>query len=102
MLGLVRLQITDAAPLLAPGAAGHLMQQLKCALGRARVPVRESQVGVDHAHQVKLGKVMSLGHQLRSDDDVETPFGNVVEFLAQPLNGFDEIARQHQDAAARK
>ena len=37
MLGLVGLQITDAAAFLAPRPADHLMQKLKGALGGARI-----------------------------------------------------------------
>ena len=102
MLGLVRLQITVAAPLLAAGAADHLMQQLERALGRARIAVRKSEIGVDNADQIELGEMMALGDELRADDDVETALRHVVQFLPQPLHGVDQVARQHQDAGAGK
>ena len=69
------------------------MQQLKRALGRARIPVRQAEIGVDHADQVEPGEMVTLGDQLRPDDDIEAPLGDVVELLAQPLDRFDEIAR---------
>jgi hypothetical protein len=46
--------------------------------------------------------VVSLGHELSPDDDIEAPLGDILELLAQPLNRFDEIARQHQDPALGK
>ena len=46
--------------------------------------------------------MMPLGDELRADDDVEAALRDVIEFLAQPLDRFDQIARQHQDAAAGK
>ena len=102
MLGLVRLQIAVAAPLLAAGAADHLMQQLERALGRARIAVGKTQIGVDDADEIELGKMMTLGDELRADDDVEAALRHVVQFLPQPLHGVDQIARQHQDAGAGK
>src|SRR5215475_223262 len=92
MLGLMRLQIADAATLLPPGTADDLMQKLKRALGRARVTVCQAEIGVDHADQIELGEMVALGHKLRADDDVEASLGDVVELLAQPLDRFDEIA----------
>src|SRR5262249_15899149 len=47
-------------------------------------------------------KVMALGDELGADDDVEAAFGDVVELRAQALDRFDEIARQHQNAAFRE
>ena len=71
MLGLVRLQIADAAAFLAAGAADHLMQQLERALGGARIARAEAQIGIDHADQIELGKVVPLGDKLRADDDID-------------------------------
>ncbi len=102
MVGLVGLQIADAAALLAPGAADDLMQQLERALGCARIAVGQAEIGIDHADQVELGKMMAFGDELRADDDVEAAFGDVGQLLAQALDRFDEVAREHEDAAARK
>ena len=102
MLGLVRLQIAVAAPLLAAGAADHLMQQLERALGGARIAVGKAEIGIDDADQIELGKMVALGDKLRADDDVEAALRHVVELLPQPLHGVDQIAGQHQDARAGK
>ncbi len=92
MLGLMRLQIADAASLLAPGTADDLMQQLERAFGGARIAVCQAQIGIDHTNQVELGKMVSLRHKLGADDDIEAALRDRVEFLAQALDRFDEIA----------
>ena len=102
MLGLMGLQIAAADAGIASGAADHLMQELKGALGGARIAVAQAEIGIDDADEVELGEVMALGDELRADDDVETAGGDIVEFLAQPLHGGDEVAGEHQDARLRK
>ncbi len=98
----MRLQIADAAALLATGAADHLMQKLERALGGARVAVAEAEIGIDDADQIELGKVMAFRHKLRADDEIESPLCHVVELGAQALDRFHQVARQHQDAGAGK
>ena len=87
----MRLQKPDAAALLAPGAADHLMQKLEGALAGARIAVAEAEIGIDDADQIELGEMVALGDELGADDDVEAALGDVVEFLAQPLHRFHEI-----------
>src|SRR5215467_5524164 len=101
MLRLMRLQIPDTATLLAPGTADDLVQQLECAFGSARVPVCQPEIGVDHAGQLELREMVALRNKLGPDDNVELSLRDCVELLAQALDRFDEIARQHQDAALR-
>jgi hypothetical protein len=86
VLGLVGLKIADAAGLLATGAADDLMQELESALGGARIPIRQAEVGIDNADEFKLGKMVTFGDKLRANDDVEATLGNLVQFLAQPLD----------------
>ena len=102
MLGLMRLQERSAMSFGPPGAARHLMQELERALGGARIAVAQAQVGVDHADQIEAREMVALGDELRADDDVEAAFGDRVEFLPQPLDRFDQIARQHHDARVGK
>ena len=78
------------------------MQQLERALGRARIAIAETEIGIDDADQVELGEMVTLGDQLGADDDVEAALGDVVEFLAQALHRFHQIAGQHQDARVGK
>ena len=102
MLRLMRLQEAVAAPLFAPGAARDLMQQLECALGRARIAIGETEIGIDNADEIELREMMALGDELRADDDVELSLGDLVELGAQPLDRFHEIARQDDAALAGK
>src|SRR5262245_6226546 len=99
---LMRLQLADAATLLPTSSANHLVQQLERALGGARIAVAKPQIGVDDADQVELGKMVSLGNELRTDHEIESPGCHVVEFLPQTLHGFHEIARKHEYARLRK
>ena len=96
------LQIADAAALLAPGAADHLVEQLERPLGGARIAIAEAQIRIDHADQIEPRKIMSLRHQLRADDDVDAAFGDFVQFAAHGLDRGDEVARQHHGARIRK
>jgi hypothetical protein len=102
MLWLVRLQVAYATALLTTGAADHLMKQLKRALGRARITIPQAEISIDNADEIKFWKVVAFGHQLRTDNEIEAPFRDIVELLAQAIDRFDEIAREHQDASLRK
>ena len=77
----MRLQIADAAAFLAARAADHLMQQLECALGSARVTLAEAEIRIDHADEIEPREIVAFGDKLRADDDIDTPFRDVAEFL---------------------
>src|SRR6516164_10364723 len=102
MVGLVRLQEADAAALVAPRTADHLVEQLPGALGGARIAVAKPEIGVDHADQIEPWKMMTLRHQLGADDDVDTAFGDLVELDAHGFDRGDQIAGQHHGARAGK
>jgi hypothetical protein len=57
----------------APGAAGHLDEELERALGRPEVGQVESGVGRHHADQRHARQVESLGDHLRAHQDVDLP-----------------------------
>ena len=46
--------------------------------------------------------MVALGDELRTDDDIEAALRHIVQLLAQPFHGVDQIARQHQNARAGK
>src|SRR5262249_40790860 len=71
MLGLMSLQIADAAALLTAGAADNLVQELERPLGGTWIAVAQPKVGVDDADQVELGEMVALGNELCADDDVD-------------------------------
>src|SRR5262245_13760872 len=102
MLRLMGLQVAETPPRLASGAPNHLMQQLKCSLGGTGVAVTQAEIGVDNADKVELGKMVSFRDKLRSNDEIEASFGNVVELLPKPFDRFHKIARQHQNPGLRE
>ena len=55
----------------AAGAAGHLMQELIGALGRAQVAAVEAEIGIDHADQGQHGEMMALGDHLGADQEID-------------------------------
>jgi hypothetical protein len=72
-----RLEGLDQAEALlagAAGAAGDLAEQLECAFGGARIAIGEAEIGIDHADQRHVRKVVPLGDELRADDDIDSPF----------------------------
>ena len=76
------LQIADAAALLAPGAADHLIEQLEGSLGRARIAIAEPEIGIDDADQIEPRKVVALRHELRADDDVDAALRDLVQLAS--------------------
>src|SRR6185503_550862 len=102
VFGLMRLQISEATSLGASRPPNHLMQQLESTLRGTGIAVTQAEIGVDDADQVELGKMVPFGDKLRADDEIEAPFGNVVELLPQAFDGFHESARQHKNAGLRE
>src|SRR5690349_9532524 len=98
----MRLQKALPLPGFASGAARDLMQKLERPLGRARIAIRKTEIGIDDADQIELREMMALGDELRADDDIELALGDTVEFLAQPLDRFDQIAGEHDAARIGK
>src|SRR4029079_5248630 len=58
----------DCLPSRTPG---DLAQELEGALRRARVSLRQAEIGVDHADQSQAREMMALGDELRADDDID-------------------------------
>src|SRR5215213_2558162 len=102
MIRLASLQIPDAAALLSPGTADHLVEQLERPLGGARIAIAEAQIRIDHADQIEPRKIMPLRHQLRADDDIDAAFRDFVQLAAHGLDRGDEVTRQHHGPRIRK
>ena len=86
----------------AAGASGHLGQQLKGALGGAKVRHAQADVGGDHAHQRHVGNVVALGDHLRAHQNVVIALAEILQDgLVLPLAG-DRVAVQPRDARARE
>ena len=65
------LQKHQARLLGTAGAARYLVQQLKRSLAGAQVTVAAAKIGIHHAHQGQLRKVMALGHDLGADQHID-------------------------------
>ena len=102
MIGLPALDQRAARLVAAAGAAGHLSEQLKSALGGARIGAAEPGIGVDDADQGQKGKIMALGDELRADDDIEGAGGDLGELAPQPLLPAGKIRGQYQHARIRE
>ena len=98
MVRLPGLQQRAARPFAAPGAPGRLAQELKGALGGARIAVGEADIGVDDADQGQQRKIVALGDELRADDDVVVAARRRIELPAQRLDPAGEVGREHQRA----
>jgi hypothetical protein len=82
----------------APGAPGHLGEELKGALGGAKIGHPEADIGGDHAHQRHVGNVVALGDHLRAHEDVVIALAEFVEDgLVLALAG-DGVAVEAGDA----
>ena len=96
------LQIADAAALIAPGTADHLIEQLKSPLGGARIAIAQTEIRIDDADQIEPREIMPLRHQLRADDDIDAAFRDFIQLAAHGLDRGDQVARQHHGARVRK
>ena len=101
MLRLPGLHQRPAERAHAPGAARHLLQDLERALRRARIAVRQADIGIDDADEREQRKIMPLGDELRADDDIAGAVGNGIEFVAQPLRAAGKIRREDQRLGLR-
>ena len=84
----------------AAGTADDLFEDLKGALGRARIGTVEGQIRVDDADHRHVRKMMALGDKLGADDDVRLAACDVLQQAPHRLDARHEIARQHCDPRA--
>ena len=102
MLRLPGLQQRMARLVAAPRASGRLTKKLERALGRARIGVGETDVGVDDADERQKRKVVPLGDELRADDEVVGAARRRIELAAQSLDPARRIGGQDQRADVGK
>ena len=102
VLGLPGLDIRVARGLEPSRAPGHLLQQLKGSLGRARIARRQANIRVDHADQRKTREIMPLRHKLGADDDIAFAARDRLDFRAQTLRAACNIRGEGEDPARGK
>ena len=81
-----------------PGASGDLHDLLEGPLRRPQIAAIEAEIGVDHADQGEIGKVIALGHKLRADDDVDRPRLHPGDELRRLGGGPDRVAGDDRGA----
>jgi hypothetical protein len=91
MVRLIGLQQADALLAGAAGAAGDLAEQLEGALGRARIAVGQAEIGIDHADQRHVRKIVALGDELRAYDDIGLALGDRFELEPQPPHAAEQV-----------
>ena len=96
MIGHVGLQERPPARSFAASATGNLRQHLIGALGGAQIAIAQPQIGVDHTDKTELGEMMSLGDNLRADDNVDPAFGNQLDSLANTDHPADMVRGQNR------
>jgi len=102
MVRLVGLQQSDALPPCAAGPAGHLAEQLEGPFGGARIAIGEPEIGIDHADQRHVRKIVTLGDELRADDDVRLALGHCLELQPHPFHAAENVGGQHDGAGIGK
>ncbi len=101
MLGIARLDEHRAGAIASPGPARDLHEDLERALGRAKVGHRERRVGVDDTDQRDARQIVSLGHHLRSDQDVHLARAHALEHRLG-LGTRRDVAVEPRDACLGK
>lgn len=97
VLRLVGLQQAVTLQSRSSGTAGHLRKQLERPLRRARIAIGKAEIGIDDADERHQREVMSLGDELRADDDIRLALDDRLKLQTQPLDAH-EIGRQHDGA----
>src|SRR5579872_954289 len=96
MLRLPGLQQAAARLVAASGAPGRLLKELKGPLGRARIAIGETDVGVDDPNERQQRKIVALGDELRANDKVVRAGCRLIELMTQMFETAGEIGRENQ------
>ena len=98
VLRIICLHEHFAGKFAAPGAARHLRQQLKRALGGAKIRQAEREIGGDHADERDALKIVALRDHLRADQDVDLARRKRAQHLLVGALGAHGVAVQARDA----
>src|SRR6266571_6833832 len=92
MVRMIGLQHDLAGRFAASGASGHLCEQLKRALGSAKVGESQCVVCSHHAHQRHAMNVMSFGDHLCADEKIDLSSMKLVEHSLKVVSIMHGIA----------
>src|SRR5579862_7194737 len=88
----ISLQDDLAGSLAASGASGDLGEELKGALGSAKIWESERDIGSDHADQRHAVNVVAFGDHLGADEKVEFAFVQAVQGAFEIFVAADGVA----------
>src|SRR6266571_9160594 len=100
MLRVAGLDQYLARQVRASGASGDLLQLSKGPLARPIVAREQAAVGVEHAGKRQALEMVSLGENLRADEDIGVR--RALEQLFEPVPRAHRVAIHAQDARPRK
>ena len=79
------------------------MQELERAFAGARIgAMRKAEIAIDNADEREVRKVVTLGDDLRADDDIEFARFDALDHLAHFGQAGDEIGRQQRQSRIRE
>jgi hypothetical protein len=102
VVGKIGLQHDLSGSLTTPRSSFHLGQQLKRALGRAKIRKTECHVGANHADQCHTVNVVALGDHLRTHQQIEFAFVESVEGAFEVFAAAHRVAIKTPDARLGK
>jgi hypothetical protein len=102
VVGRKSLQNNFAGRLAATSATGNLREQLKRALGGAKIGKAERGVGSDDSNEGDTVNVMTFGDHLRADEDIEFALIERVESAFEIFASAHGIAIEASDAGLRE
>ena len=86
----------------ATGAPGHLHQQREGPFRRAEVGQTQGSVRIDDAHQLYARQVQTLGHHLRTDQDVDAAVAQAFQQLHERPPPTDRVGIRALDPRIRQ
>src|SRR6266478_2767945 len=92
VLRIIRLDKHFARQRASPSASGNLREQLKRAFSRAEIRQAELRIRGDDSHQRNALKIVSLGHHLRADENIDFPGSKISKHLLVRALGADRVA----------
>ncbi len=91
-----------ALSITAPGASRDLREQREQPFRRAKIGTVEQAVGVEHADQVEMRKVVPFGENLGADQDVDLARMDLAAHRLPGMPGPRAVAVDAQNARPRK
>src|SRR5664279_2025593 len=102
MLGTIGLHDHPARTFAAPCPAGHLVHDLKCALGGAKIGKMDCLIGLQNTDQGHAAEIVSFGYHLCSHQNVDFPSVHAIEKSREPLSAVCAVAIETRHTGSGK